>query len=92
MRCVSLPPCHRTDTGACASHALYRRPDWIDNWSELDRPAYEAKKEEVADAITARLERIFPGLKAGTMFRLASGGRKAGKPALLSLPRSFVCC
>ncbi|KAI3431833.1 hypothetical protein D9Q98_010586 [Chlorella vulgaris] len=44
-------------------------PDWIDNWSELDRPAYEAKKEEVADAITARLERIFPGLKAGTMFR-----------------------
>lgn len=44
-------------------------PDWIDNWSGLERPEYERKKEEVADAIVARLERIFPGLKEGTILR-----------------------
>lgn len=45
------------------------RPDWIDNWSGLERPEYERKKEEVADAIVARLEKVFPGLKAATLFR-----------------------
>lgn len=83
MSCVSCHPAVTVATGACASHALCRRPDWIDNWSALDRPAYEAKKEEVADAITARLERIFPGLKEGTMFRYASSGRKAA---------NLLCC
>jgi prolycopene isomerase len=35
----------------------------------LDPAAYEAKKEEVADEIVARLEAIIPGLKAATTFR-----------------------
>lgn len=48
------------------------RPDWIDNWSGLERAEYERKKDEVADAIVARLEKVFPGLKAGTLFRQAA--------------------
>ncbi|KAL4423632.1 hypothetical protein ABPG77_009219 [Micractinium sp. CCAP 211/92] len=44
-------------------------PDWIDNWSGLERPEYERKKEEVADAIVARLEKVFPGLKEATILR-----------------------
>lgn len=44
-------------------------PDWIDNWSGLERTEYERKKEEVADAIVARLERVFPGLKEAIILR-----------------------
>lgn len=44
-------------------------PDWIDNWSGLERPEYERKKEEVADAIVARLEKVFPGLKEAVILR-----------------------
>lgn len=46
-----------------------RSPDWIDNWSGLERPEYERKKEEVADAIVARLEKVFPGLKEAVILR-----------------------
>jgi hypothetical protein len=49
--------------------ALPCRPDWIDNWAGLEPEAYAAKKEEVAEALLARLERIFSGLKEGTILR-----------------------
>lgn len=35
----------------------------------LESAEYERRKEEVADAFVARLERYFPGLKEGTVFR-----------------------
>lgn len=73
------PPLPCSPTGALCSlaslHAGYcphlsaRRPDWIDNWSGLERTEYERKKEEVADAIVARLERVFPGLKEAIILR-----------------------
>ena len=46
-------------------------PDWVDAWPvTADDPAgYVAAKEAAADAFVARLEAIFPGLKAATLFR-----------------------
>jgi phytoene dehydrogenase-like protein len=35
---------------------------------------YDAKKEEVADEICARLEALFPGLRAAIEFREVSAG------------------
>jgi len=42
-------------------------PDWVDAWSGLEPEEYERKKGEVADAVLARLERYFPGLRAATV-------------------------
>ena len=39
----------------------------------MERIEYERKKEEVADAIVARLEKVFPGLKEGTILRWVGG-------------------
>ena len=64
----SLPPAPATPAPPL------RRPDWIDNWAGLEAEAYAAKKEEVAEALVARLERVFPGLKEGTILRWAGGG------------------
>lgn len=47
-------------------------PDWMDAWQGLAPEEYERKKEEVADAIVARLEALWPGLKAATEFREVS--------------------
>jgi phytoene dehydrogenase-like protein len=44
-------------------------PDWIDSWQGLEPAAYEAAKEAAADALVARLERLWPGLAAATEFR-----------------------
>eukprot|EP00887_Chlorella_sp_A99_P000482 scaffold17.g482.t1 len=44
-------------------------PDWIDAWQGLPPEEYTRKKNEVADAIVARLEALFPGLKEATVFR-----------------------
>jgi prolycopene isomerase len=41
----------------------------MDAWQGLGPEEYERKKEEVADAIVARLEALWPGLKAATEFR-----------------------
>lgn len=46
-------------------------PDWIDAWAGLAPAEYEARKERVADEVVARLEKIFPGLKAATRLRQA---------------------
>ena len=66
-------PQHNPDTlpppPSDTTHPWHHRPDWIDAWSGLEPGAYERKKEEVADAILARLERVFPGITAGTLFR-----------------------
>lgn len=44
-------------------------PDWIDAWEGLGPGEYEAKKQQVADAMFKRLERFFPGLIEGTIMR-----------------------
>ena len=48
-------------------HAI--TPDWIDSWQGLGPDEYEAAKEAAADALVARLERLWPGLSAATEFR-----------------------
>ena len=44
-------------------------PDWIDAWAGLSPAEYEAKKEEVAAAVVARLEAFFPGLGAAILHK-----------------------
>ena len=44
-------------------------PDWIDAWSSLQPGEYEQKKAEVTDAVLARLEAFFPGLREAVVFR-----------------------
>ena len=53
--------------GAHVFHAF--TPDWIDTYSGLSPSEYEAKKEAAADAVLARLEALFPGLRAATLHR-----------------------
>lgn len=40
-------------------------PSWIDNWQELSPKEYETKKEDAANHLINRLEKIFPGLING---------------------------
>lgn len=42
-------------------------PDWVDAWTGMEPAEYEQKKAEVADALLARLEKVFPGLRAATV-------------------------
>lgn len=44
-------------------------PDWVDAWAGMAPEDYKRKKERVADAVIARLEKIFPGLAAATVHR-----------------------
>jgi prolycopene isomerase len=44
-------------------------PDWVDAWTGMAPEEYKKKKEQVADEVIARLERIFPGLAAATVHR-----------------------
>jgi prolycopene isomerase len=44
-------------------------PDWVDAWAGLPPAEYAAKKEAVADRVVARLEALFPGLKAAPLHR-----------------------
>ena len=76
IACIS-PAVLTTTTTTLSPSLPGHRPDWIDAWSGLEPGAYERKKEEVADAILARLERVFPGITAGTLFRCGRGGRQA---------------
>ena len=58
----------------------------------MPREEYEAKKEVVADAVVARLQAFFPGLKDATIFRRARG-RGAGRGCWVrpaSTPRARV--
>ena len=40
-------------------------PSWIEDWQGLSPQAYQEKKEEAAENLIHRLEKIFPGLSAG---------------------------
>jgi prolycopene isomerase len=69
---VSIPSL--LDPGLCppGTHVFHAfTPDWVDAWpaKDADPAAYAAAKEAAADAFVARLERVFPGLAAATLFR-----------------------
>ncbi len=40
-------------------------PSWMQNWQNLSPREYEQKKEDAANNLIARLEKIFPGLESG---------------------------
>ena len=40
-------------------------PSWMDNWQDLPPKEYEEKKEDAANNLIERLEKIFPGLEQG---------------------------
>ena len=44
-------------------------PDWIENWENLAPEEYIKKKEEVANGMIRRLEKVFPGLSANIEFK-----------------------
>jgi len=61
-------------------------PEWVDDWKvrknkrfphsndsqNLDRTTYSNRKDEVFDAIVERLDKVFPGLKEGIVFKCFS--------------------
>ncbi|WIA41668.1 hypothetical protein OEZ86_009018 [Tetradesmus obliquus] len=67
---VSMPSLLDPSLAPPGRHIIHAfTPDWIDAWQGMSPAEYDAKKDAVADEICARLEKLFPGLRAGIEFR-----------------------
>ena len=67
---VSIPSLLDPSLAPAGAHVFHAfTPDWIDSYAGLSPAEYEAKKEAAADAVLARLEALFPGLRAATLHR-----------------------
>lgn len=63
---VSIPTILDPDLAPKGYHIFHVfTPSWMEEWEDLPRDEYEEKKEEAADRIIERLEKIFPGLDEG---------------------------
>lgn len=63
---VSIPTLLDPDLAPEGYHIVHAfTPSWIQQWRGLSVKEYEQKKEEAAERIISRLEKIFPGLDAG---------------------------
>lgn len=63
---VSIPTLLDPDLAPEGYHIVHTfTPSWIQQWRGLSVKEYEQKKEEAAERIISRLEKIFPGLDAG---------------------------
>lgn len=63
---VSIPTLLDPSLAPEGHHIIHTfTPSWIENWQELSPNEYEVKKEEAANHLIDRLEKIFPGLIEG---------------------------
>jgi prolycopene isomerase len=63
---VSIPTLLDRDLAPAGHHIIHTfSPSWIDDWQGLSPKEYEDKKEQAAERLLDRLEKIFPGLEAG---------------------------
>jgi prolycopene isomerase len=63
---VSIPTLLDPTLAPPGHHIIHSfTPSWIDEWQRLSPSAYQERKEASAEAIIARLEKIFPGLSDG---------------------------
>ncbi|AFY77838.1 MAG: carotene isomerase [Hydrococcus sp. C42_A2020_068] len=63
---VSIPTLLDPDLAPSGHHIIHTfTPSWIERWRGLSPKEYQHKKEEAAERIIKRLEKIFPGLSAG---------------------------
>ena len=63
---VSIPTLLDPDLAPAGYHIVHTfTPSWIEDWQGLSAKEYEQKKEEAAERLIERLEKMFPGLAAG---------------------------
>ncbi|OKH26128.1 carotene isomerase [Hydrococcus rivularis NIES-593] len=63
---VSIPTLLDPDLAPPEHHIIHTfTPSWMEQWQGLSPKEYQHKKEEAAERIIKRLEKIFPGLTAG---------------------------
>lgn len=66
---VSIPTLLDPDLAPQGHHIVHTfTPSWMEDWQGLSPSEYEQKKEQAAERIIHRLEKIFPGLEAGLDF------------------------
>ena len=67
---VSIPTLLDPSLAPDGYHIIHSfTPSWMEDWQGLSPRDYEAKKEERAERIIDRLEKVFPGLEAGLDFQ-----------------------
>ena len=63
---VSIPTLLDPSLAPADHHIIHAfTPSWLADWQGLSSQQYQAKKEDDADRLIERLEKIFPGLSAG---------------------------
>ncbi len=63
---VSIPTLLDPDLAPAGYHIVHTfTPSWMSNWQGLSVKEYEQKKEDAAQRLIERLDKIFPGLDAG---------------------------
>jgi prolycopene isomerase len=63
---VSIPTLLDPNLAPPGHHIIHAfTPHWIDGWQGISAKEYAIKKEEAAERIIDRLEKIFPGLNTG---------------------------
>ncbi|NJO77744.1 MAG: carotene isomerase [Cyanobacteria bacterium RM1_2_2] len=73
---VSIPTLLDPELAPPGCHILHTfTPSWIEDWQDLSPSEYEQKKEDIAEQIVNRLEKIFPGLAAGLDYQEAGTPR-----------------
>lgn len=73
---VSIPTLLDPDLAPPGHHIIHTfTPHWIEDWQRLSAREYEEKKDEAAERVIDRLEKIFPGLDAGLDFMEAGSPR-----------------
>jgi prolycopene isomerase len=73
---VSIPTLLDPDLAPSGHHILHTfTPSWIGDWQNLTPTQYQERKEEVAEKIIKRLEKIFPGLAAALDYQEAGTPR-----------------
>ncbi|HEY9852910.1 MAG TPA: carotenoid isomerase [Leptolyngbyaceae cyanobacterium] len=66
---VSIPTLLDPDLAPEGHHIVHTfTPSWMEDWQGLSPSEYEQKKEQAAERIIHRLEKIFPGLEPGLDF------------------------
>lgn len=73
---VSIPTLLDPELAPPGYHILHTfTPSWIEDWQDLSPSEYAQKKEDVAEQIVNRLEKIFPGLAVGLDYQEAGTPR-----------------
>ncbi len=63
---VSIPTLLDPDLAPEGHHIIHTfTPSWIEDWQGLSSQEYQNKKEQAAENLIARLQRIFPNIESG---------------------------